>query len=150
MVSLIVCYSKNRVIGNKGSMPWHIPEDLRRFKELTMGHTLIMGRKTYEAIGHPLEGRSIRVISRSKSYELPTVSTYTSLKSALEGLEDVFICGGAQIYSQVMELVDVMYITELKQEYDGDTFFPELDECLYDSVIEEETDRYTFKKFIHK
>lgn len=150
MLSLIVCYSKNRVIGKNGKMPWYVSDDLKRFKGITMGHTLVMGRKTYEAIGHPLEGRTIVVVSNSCKFEGECVVTVNSLDLGLKWDKDVIVCGGADVYSQVMDKVEVMYITELKQNYEGDTYFPEFDASLFNIEIEKETDEYRFITYRRK
>jgi len=133
-VALIVALSANRVIGNQGQLPWHIPEDLKHFKKTTMGHTLIMGRKTYESIGRPLPGRKTVVISRTWSESPEGTELSHSLEEALElcqkrGDEVVFIAGGGQIYSEALakELVSEMVLTQVDSEIEGDTYFPEVD-----------------------
>jgi len=117
----------NRVIGRENTIPWHIPEELQWFKATTMGHALIMGRKTYESIGRPLPGRATFVISRDPDRSFPGSTTVQSLNQALAlcaGQEKVFIAGGAQIYTQVLPLADTIILSILDQEIAGDTFFP--------------------------
>ena len=127
MVALIVAHSKNRVIGNKGRIPWSIKGEQRRFKELTVGNVVIMGRRTFEEIGKPLPNRYTIVISSTKKYEDVNCTTVSSLEEALELSKgrDVFISGGVSLYKEALGFVDVMYITEIDMEVEGDTFFPE-------------------------
>ena len=121
----------NRVIGRGNTIPWHIPEELQWFKTTTMGHVLIMGRKTHESIGRPLPGRTTLVISRDKDRCFPGCTMAQSLNQALElcaGREKVFIAGGAQIYAQALPLADTIILSVLDQEVAGDTFFPSIPE----------------------
>lgn len=126
-VIIIAAMAANRVIGSKGSIPWHIPEELQWFKATTMGHPLIMGRKTYESIGRPLPGRTTIVISRHPDSSLAGCSMAASLNEALSqcaGRDKVFIAGGAQIYALALPFTDTILLSVLAQEIDGDTFFP--------------------------
>lgn len=127
-VTLVAAVARNGVIGRDGDLPWHLPEDLRRFKELTMGGTLVMGRKTYESIGRPLPGRRTVVVTRQPDWSQPGVETASSVEEALEiaGDGDVFVVGGAEIYRRALELVDALELTEIDADYEGDTFFPDL------------------------
>lgn len=127
MIALIAAYAENRVIGRDGCIPWDIPEEKHRFRDLTMGHTMIMGRRTYEEIGRPLPGRETIVVSTTKQFDEPHCRTAASLAKAIElaGEADIFICGGAQLYQEALELADVLYLTEIHGEFEGDTFFPE-------------------------
>lgn len=130
MISLIVAMTENRVIGRDGDMPWRLSADLKRFKRITMGHHLIMGRKTYESIGRPLPGRTTIVISRSAAYDDPQIKVARSLDEAFRlasNDDEVFITGGAQIYSLGLAHVDRIYLTQIHCLLDGDTFFPEVD-----------------------
>jgi dihydrofolate reductase len=132
MISIIVAQAHNRVIGNKGDQPFYLPADLRHFRELTTGHTVIMGRKTYEAIhnrlGHALPNRTNIVISRT----LSSGDDYTvapSLEAALALLpasDESFIIGGAQVYEAAIPKADRIYLTQVEADLDGDTHFPEL------------------------
>ncbi|ATB28190.1 dihydrofolate reductase [Melittangium boletus] len=126
----IVAMASNRCIGRDNALPWRLPEDLKRFKRLTLGHTLIMGRKTYESIGRPLPGRRTLVVTHQRGWAVPEgVHVAHSLDEALEqaGGGEVFIAGGAQLYAQAMERVRRLYLTRIERAYEGDTFFPEVD-----------------------
>jgi dihydrofolate reductase len=129
-LSAIVAMAANRCIGKDNALPWRLPADLKRFKQLTLGHTLILGRKTYESIGRPLPGRKTIVVTRQRDYAPEGVRVAHSLEQALElarGEDEVFIAGGADLYRQSLEQVRRLYLTRLEREYAGDTFFPELD-----------------------
>lgn len=127
MIALIVAYAKNRVIGNNGKIPWRIKGEQKRFKELTTGNVVIMGRRSYEEIGHPLPDRDTIVVSNTKNYECEHCRTAKSLAEAIEmaGDKDIYISGGAGLYKEAIDIVDEMYITEIDAEIEGDTFFPE-------------------------
>ena len=128
MIGLIVARSINNVIGKKGHIPWKIEGEQKQFKELTVGNVVVMGRKTYEEIGHPLPGRKTIVISKTCKYEADGLTTVRSLKEALELAEGqkLFIAGGYELYKEALPLVDVMYITEVQLVVeDGDVFFPD-------------------------
>lgn len=127
MIEMIVAMAKNRVIGKDNAMLWHIREDFKHFKETTMGHPIIMGRKTWESIGRPLPGRKNVVITRSKNYEATGATVVGSLEEALAifGQEErVFIIGGGAIYREALPMADVLWITEIDQDFEGDTTFP--------------------------
>jgi dihydrofolate reductase len=128
-LSAIVAMATNRCIGRNNTLPWRLPADLKRFKQLTLGHTLIMGRKTYESIGRPLPGRTTLVVTRQRDYAPEGVQVAHSLEEALELArgDEVFIAGGADLYRQTLERVRRLYLTRIDREYAGDTFFPELD-----------------------
>jgi dihydrofolate reductase len=126
-VIIIAAMAANRVIGRGNTIPWHLPEELQWFKATTMGHVLIMGRKTHESIGRPLPGRRTIVISRNPDLRLPGCTTARSLDQALKlcaGHDKVFIAGGAQIYALALPLADTILLSILTQEIAGDTFFP--------------------------
>lgn len=139
MIALIAAYSKNRVIGSMGRIPWKIKGEQKRFKELTMGNIVIMGRRSYEEIGRPLPGRTTIVISRTQKYEEENCHTCGSLEEALflSGGRDVYISGGAALYKEAIAIVDKMYITLIEKELEGDTFFPEFDETMFIKEINE-------------
>lgn len=129
-ISLIVAMAANRVIGRDNDLPWRLPEDLRRFKRLTMGHTLVMGRKTWESIGRPLPGRDVVVVTRQEGYEVPPgVSVVRSVDEALEAArgDEVFIGGGEEIFRQTIDRADRLHLTRIDKDFPGDTFFPEFD-----------------------
>ena len=126
-LSLIVAMARNRVIGRDGKLPWHLPADLKRFRALTMGHHILMGRKTWESIGRPLPGRTSIVITRTPGYAAPGANVVHSLSEALEsarGGSEVFVIGGAEVYRDALPLADRIYLTELQAEYEGDVLFP--------------------------
>ena len=129
MISIIVAMAEESVIGGENALLWHISEDLRYFKEVTMGHTVIMGRKTYESIGRPLPRRKNIVISRDTTLKIDGCEVVNSLESALELSTDddnPFIIGGGEIYNSAINLVDRLYVTKVMHSYEGDTYFPEI------------------------
>ncbi len=135
-VSLIAAVAKNRVIGRSGKIPWRLPADMAYFKRVTMGRALIMGRKTLEAIGRPLPGRTNIVLTRNAAYARPGVIVARSAGEALEKARaadgadaEVFVIGGAEVYALFFDSADRLYITEIDAEFQGDELFPEIDEC---------------------
>ena len=145
MINVIVSKASNNVIGAKNELIWHLPNDLKHFKNLTSGHHIIMGRKTFESLGRPLPNRTNIVITRDKNWQGENVEKEFSLEKAIESAkkinEDIYIIGGGNIYKQAMEFADVLYITEVHHEFEGDTYFPEIDEEIW-----EEVDRENFMK----
>ena len=128
-ISLIVALSENDVIGRDGDMPWRLSSDLKRFKRLTMGHHIIMGRKTYESIGRPLPGRTSVVVSRTAHYDDPAILVARGLEEAFSLVEEdaaPMIIGGAEIYRQSLSWASKMYVTRVHACFDGDTFFPKV------------------------
>ena len=128
-LSIIVAMSQNRVIGKNNRLPWHLSEDLKRFKVLTMGHPILMGRKTYESIGRPLPGRTNLVLTRNSSFHAEGITRVGSLEEALQKAGDapeMFVIGGTQIYSAVLQQADKIYLTRIEKEVEGDAFFPEV------------------------
>lgn len=131
--TLVVAMGANRVIGVDGSLPWRLPEDLAHFKQLTLGHPMVMGRATYESIGRPLPGRTTIVVTRDPRWSAEGVEVAHSLDEALDrarSLDDeVFLVGGAQVYAAALErdLVDVLVVTRVAASPDGDTYFPRID-----------------------
>jgi len=121
----IAAMSLNRVIGAGNKIPWHLPEDFKWFKQTTIGHVIVMGRKTFESIGKPLPNRETIVLSRSQ-FSHPAVRIIRGLDElpALAGDRKVFICGGAQVYAQALPLCSELYLTLVKRTVDGDAFFP--------------------------
>lgn len=135
--------AKNNVIGKDNDLIWHLPADLRFFKQTTKGHTLIMGRKTFESLANPLPHRDSWVVSRNKDYSADGITTFLSIESAIEageqnGLETVFILGGGEIYRQSMDFADKLIITEVHENFEGDTVFPEIDKSIWKEVSREE------------
>jgi len=151
-VSLIVAMAKNRVIGKNNTLPWHLPADLKHFKALTMGHHIVMGRKTYESIGKPLPGRTSVVVTRNEDYAVPGVLVVNSLSAAIKagsGDEEIFVIGGAEIYRQAITLADRIYLTEIDAEIPGDAHFTELNikewqETKRDSHAPDEKNRFSY------
>jgi dihydrofolate reductase len=129
-VSMIVAMAANRIIGDKGAIPWKIPGEQKMFKEITLGHTVIMGRKTYETIGRPLPGRTNIVVTRQADYQAPGCKIAGSLVAALQACADeegeAFICGGGQLYHEALPLAGRIYVTVIPREIAGDTYFPEI------------------------
>lgn len=127
MIAVIAAYDRNRVIGNNGGMPWHIPGEQRRFRELTTGAAVIMGRRTWQEIGRPLPGRRNIVLSGDPDFIAPgCLVAHTLAQSiALAGDLDIYFSGGAKVYAQALPLADALYLTEIDAEYPGDTFFPD-------------------------
>ena len=140
-VSLIVAMARNRVIGINNTLPWHLPADLKHFKALTMGHHIVMGRKTYESIGKPLPGRTSVVITRNRELKIDGCVMSRSLQEAIAACgsdEEIFIVGGAEIFEQALSLTDTLYVTEIQQDIAGDTHFPVFDKKLWREVSREQ------------
>jgi len=155
MVSIIAAISKNNVLGNKGMIPWHIKGEQKRFKELTTGNTIILGRKSFEEIGKPLSDRKTILISSTLAISTANCITVASLSDALssvKGAKEVFIAGGGRVYQEAMPLVDRIYLTVIDLEVEGDTFFPEIDYKQFNKVYEEKIEGnisytyYTYEK----
>lgn len=131
MISIIVAMSKNGVIGKDNKIPWHLSEDLKRFKQITMGHPIVMGRKTYLSIGKPLPGRKNIVITRNPDFSVHgvhDVHIVHSLDEAIKGHkldEEIFVIGGAEIYKLALPRADKIYLTKLEKEFNGNTYFPD-------------------------
>lgn len=129
IVTIIAAMAENRVIGKDGVMPWHIPDDLARFKSITMGHPVIMGRKTFESLGRPLPGRQNIVLTRREGYAPEGVTVARTLEEALElaGVaREVFICGGGEVYREALPLAGRILLTVIHGAYGGDAVFPEV------------------------
>jgi dihydrofolate reductase len=136
MISIIVAAAENNVIGNNNNLIWHLPADLKFFKETTNGNSIIMGRKTYESIGRPLPNRQNIIITRNTELQIDGVTIVNTLEEALEVAEseEKFICGGGQIYKEGIHLADKIYFTRIHQEFEGDTIFPEIDSSIWKEV----------------
>lgn len=155
MIALIVAYAKNRVIGNNGRIPWNIKGEQKRFKELTTGNVVIMGRRSYEEIGKPLPNRTTIVVSNTKIYNSENCTNARSLTEAIElaGNKDVYIAGGVRLYEEAIDIVDKMYITEIDADIEGDTYFPYFDENKFEKEINQICEgelAYTYMTYIRK
>ncbi len=136
-LSAVVAVARNGVIGRGNALPWKLRSDLQRFKRLTMGHTLLMGRKTYESIGRPLPGRKTIVLSRNKDTIIEGAIVVPSIDAALELLpigSNAFVVGGAEIYRSAMPLIDNLYLTRVLADIDGDAFFRDWPESEFECV----------------
>ncbi|WP_116999029.1 ACT domain-containing protein [Desertimonas flava] len=145
-ITLIAAVAANGTIGAAGGMPWHLPEDLERFKAMTTGHTLVMGRKTYESIGRPLPGRRTLVITRDPRWSADGVAVTSSLDAALEHApgETVFVAGGGEIYAQTIDRADRLEITHVHRAVEGDTAFPTIDPDRWQVEATDERDGFAF------
>ena len=153
-VALIVAMSENGVIGDKGKIPWHIREDLQRFRRLTMGHPIIMGRRTYESIGNPLSGRTNIVLTQNPNFTaLSEVLTFASLDAALDhgraqNHDSVFIIGGSKVYQLALPLADKLFVTEVHRLVNGDTKFPDYDRTKWVETAREEGTECSFVEYV--
>lgn len=147
IISEIVAISANRAIGKDNQLLWHIGEDLQNFKRITLGHSVIVGRKTFESLGRKLPNRTNIIISRNSSYSAPEGCVVVgSLEEAVEycrlnGEQEVFIIGGGQIYQQALPLCQRLYVTEVEREYEGDTFYPSIDPLVWRRTSHERLER---------
>ncbi len=142
MLSIIVAKAKNNIIGKDNKMIWHLPEDLKHFKNLTTGHTIIMGRKTFESLGKPLPNRKHIIFSQNPDFKVEdenveVVHSLLQIQDLIEGKEEAFVIGGAMIYNFLMPYVKKMYVTEIERDFDGDTFFPRIDSKVWKEVARE-------------
>ena len=139
-LSIIVAVARNRVIGANNTLPWHLPEDLKRFRALTTGHHIIMGRKTYESLNRLLPGRTTVIVTRNSNYWVAGALIASSLQQAIKlcgNDEEVFLIGGAELYREGLKLADKLYITEIDATFEGDAFFPELDKTKWQETLRE-------------
>ncbi len=133
-VYLVAAVAANGVIGAKGKLPWHLPEDLKHFKALTLGHPVIMGRKTWESLGKALPGRENIVVTRALGYEAPDASVASSLDGALAlctGEPRVFVIGGGELFAEALSVADGLVLTEIQRDYAGDARFPDYDRAAW-------------------
>lgn len=141
MISLIWAMGENRVIGKNNKLPWHLPEDLKFFKRTTLGHPVAMGRKTWLSLGKPLPGRENIVITRNTEFSPSGATVLNSIHQLItysqEKHEEVFVIGGAEIYEAVLPYADRLYITVIHEEFDGDTYFPEIDVSQWKNISNE-------------
>lgn len=142
MLTIIAAVAANNTIGNNGKIPWKIPEEMKLFKQYTIGYPVIMGRKTFESIGHELPERQNIVLSHA--------GPYNSIKKALQeiGGKDAFVIGGASIYAQTMPLVDEMRISHIKASYQGDVMFPVIDPAVWKITAEHDYPLFTHTRYI--
>jgi dihydrofolate reductase len=160
IVSIIAAVSDNGVIGRDNDLPWHLPADLKRFKSVTTGHPMIMGRRTWESIGcRPLPGRPTTVITRDLGYRADRAQVAHSLAQAIElvpvEVDEVFIAGGEAIYRMALSVADRMYLTRIHAEFDGDTRFPDFETDQWQVIAEERFEpdaknRYPYTFFVYE
>ena len=139
MLSIIVAKAKNNIIGKNNQLLWKLPEDLKHFKELTTGHTIIMGRKTFESLGKVLANRKHIVFSQNPDFhvedsQVEVVHSLLQIQEYIEGEEEAFVIGGAMIYNILMPYVKKMYVTQINQDFEGDAFFPKINEEVWKEV----------------
>ncbi|MDD8059844.1 MULTISPECIES: type 3 dihydrofolate reductase [Shewanella] len=157
-IAMIAAMANNRVIGKDNKMPWHLPEDLRHFKAMTLSKPVIMGRKTYESIGRPLPGRHNIVISRNPQLSIDGVTCVTDFDAALKAAGDcaeVVVIGGGQLYEQLLSQADVLYLTMIDLDVDGDTVFPAWDDGSWviensESLTSDKGLQYSFNTLVKK
>lgn len=141
MISLLVAMDQKRTIGKSNDLPWHLPADLAYFKRVTMGHPIVMGRKTHESIGRALPGRPNIIITRDKNYSAQgcrVIHSIEEIKGIEEKMEDeIFVIGGAQIFKETVQFADLLYITLIEKTFEGDTFFPEINKAEWELVLKE-------------
>jgi dihydrofolate reductase len=162
IISIIAAMDRRRGIGVDNKLPWRLSADLKRFRELTMGHHVIVGRKTFESIGRPLPGRRMIVVTRDRNYKAEGCDLAHSVEDATRmarerGESEVFICGGAEIYAQSIEVADRMYLTFVDAEVEADTFFPQFDESewveresFYQPADEMNQYPFTFRELVRR
>jgi dihydrofolate reductase len=145
-ITVLAAVGANLVIGRAGDMPWHLPQDLAHFKATTMGHTLVMGRKTYDSIGRALPGRRTVVITRQPTWHAPGVEVAHSLAEALAlaGPTEVFVVGGSDVYRQALPFADQMMLTEIEQSPEGDVFFPTIEPDHWQETAREPHEGFAF------
>jgi len=142
MLSIVVAKAKNNIIGKDNKIIWHLPEDLKHFKNLTTGHTIIMGRKTFESLGKILPNRKHIIFSNNPDFKVydenvEVVHSLLQIQDLIEGKEEAFVIGGAMIYNFLMPYVKKMYVTEIEKDFDGDAFFPRIDDKIWKEVSRE-------------
>lgn len=140
-ISIIVAVAKNNVIGINNTLPWHLPEDLKRFRALTTGHHIIMGRKTYESLGRLLPNRTTVIVTRNPNYVIEGALIAHSLKQAIylcQSDEEVFLIGGAEMYVEALNVADKLYITEINLTPIGDALFPDFDKSDWEIISSEQ------------
>jgi dihydrofolate reductase len=139
-VSIIVAMARNHTIGINNTLPWRIPEDLKHFKALTMGHCMIMGRKTFDSIGKPLPGRTSVVVTRNRELQIEGCTMAHSLEEAIAACaseDEIFVVGGAELYAQALPLAGTLYVTEVQQNVAGDAHFPQFERAQWQEISRE-------------
>jgi len=163
-VAIVVAVSENGVIGNDGDMPWKLSTDLKRFKALTLGKPLVMGRKTFESIGRPLPGRPHVIVSRNPDFHPDGVEVAPSLEAAIDraaaiasalGVDEICVVGGGEIYRQALPVADTLHVTHVEAELAGDTRFPSVDPRVFEKIVESpvpagERDTYATRYAIYR
>jgi dihydrofolate reductase len=148
-LTLIAAVAKNGVIGANGGIPWHLPEDFAHFKATTLGHTLVMGRATYESIGRALPGRTTIVLTRDPDWHADGVTTAASIEEALALAQgDVYVAGGAAVYEAALPYADEQVLSEVHLEPEGDTFYPELDPSTWREVSRARRDGFDIVRWV--
>ena len=142
MLSIVVAKAKNNIIGKDNKIIWHLPEDLKHFKKITTGHTIIMGRKTFQSLGRVLPNRKHIIFSNNPSFNVngenvKVVHSLLEIQDLIEGKEEAFVIGGAMIYNFLMPYVKKMYVTEIEKDFEGDTFFPKIDNNIWKEISRE-------------
>ncbi len=160
MLSIIVAKAKNNVIGKNNELIWKLPEDLKRFKQLTTGHTIIMGRKTFESLGRVLPNRKHIIFSQNPDFKVndenvEIVHSMLQIQGYIEDKEEHFVIGGAMIYNLLMPYVTKMYVTQIDKEFEGDAFFPRIDENTWEvveksEVMEDENSHLKYEYITYK
>lgn len=158
LLSLITAMDSNRVIGKNNSLPWHLPADLAYFKQTTMGKPVIMGRKTFESIGKALPGRKNIVLTRNNNFEAPDCEVATDIDQAMskvDGSVEVMLIGGASLYEQTIQSADIIYLTLIHHEFNGDTWFPKINPKYWELKSRDDFERdgknqfaYSFLKYL--
>lgn len=149
-LSLIAAIAENNCIGKGGELPWNIPEDMKHFKDVTTGHPVLMGRKTWESIPEkfrPLPKRKNIIITRQTDYAIPVdVKLYSSIEDAMNAHadEEIMVIGGAEIYKQTIDIADTLYITHVARTVDGDAFFPDIDDAVWKETERDDRDGFSF------
>ena len=136
-ISLIVAMASNRVIGINGQMPWHLSADLKKFRQITCGHPILMGRKTYESIGRPLPGRRNIIISRNPDYQVTDCEVFSDIDLAIASCDEnaeLFVIGGAAFYETMLPKANFLYLTEINKQFVGDTYFPEINKAQWQEI----------------
>jgi dihydrofolate reductase len=153
ILAFIAALARNRVIGNQGATPWQVPEDLARFRVLTQGHTLLMGRRTFEAIGRPLPGRRMVVVTRTALHDVPCFPTPAAALHSLRTEGRIFVVGGGQLFAALLPEADELYLTLIDRTVPGDTYFPPYEDLVHRSFTRvrfEQHDGFAFVDYVRR